>query len=615
MIALFCFSLISFGFSMFAGVHGWSYYHSSVNMTYEEARRYCKTHYTDIVAIQNKEENEHLNKILPFNPTYYWIGIRKIDNQWTWVGTNKVLTEEAKNWATSEPNNKKNDEDCVEMYVKRIKDEGKWNDESCKKNKVALCYTAACNSSSCSGHGECIETINSYTCKCHAGFKGSECEEVMVCKPLEKLEKGSFHCSSPNGNFSYGASCQFWCEEGYDVDSESTVECTASGWTSPAPQCEVVECIALESPDHGHISCDGPFGEFMYNSSCEFSCEEGFDLRGNKGLQCMTNSEWSGVGPRCEVVKCPAINRIEHGSVTCSHVNGDFAYNSACDFTCKEGFVLVGSEGLQCTAQGAWTNQAPYCEVIHCERPVEPVNGAMSCSDSKDNLPEKSTCDFSCAEGFTLVGSPSLLCVAPGQWTENTPKCEVVKCPAINRIEHGSVTCSHVNGDFAYNSACDFTCKEGFVLVGSEGLQCTAQGAWTNQAPYCEAVACPPVTAPEHASMDCKDEFGIFQYNSNCSFNCNEGFLLTGSQSLQCSTSGTWSSEVPACQAVECVSLKAPENGQVGCQGASYYNSKCSFTCAEGYSLIGSSDLQCLSSGEWTTSAPTCEGSCYTLYV
>ncbi|MEE6496225.1 hypothetical protein FKM82_002265 [Ascaphus truei] len=483
MIALFCFSLISFGFSMFAGVHGWSYYHSSVNMTYEEARRYCKTHYTDIVAIQNKEENEHLNKILPFNPTYYWIGIRKIDNQWTWVGTNKVLTEEAKNWATSEPNNKKNDEDCVEMYVKRIKDEGKWNDESCKKNKVALCYTAACNSSSCSGHGECIETINSYTCKCHAGFKGSECEEVMVCKPLEKLEKGSFHCSSPNGNFSYGASCQFWCEEGYDVDSESTVECTASGWTSPAPQCEVVECIALESPDHGHISCDGPFGEFMYNSSCEFSCEEGFDLRGNKGLQCMTNSEWSGVGPRCEVVKCPAINRIEHGSVTCSHVNGDFAYNSACDFTCKEGFVLVGSEGLQCTAQGAWTNQAPYCE----------------------------------------------------------------------------------------------------------------------------AVACPPVTAPEHASMDCKDEFGIFQYNSNCSFNCNEGFLLTGSQSLQCSTSGTWSSEVPACQAVECVSLKAPENGQVGCQGASYYNSKCSFTCAEGYSLIGSSDLQCLSSGEWTTSAPTCE--------
>uniref|UniRef100_A0AAR2JK91 C-type lectin domain-containing protein n=1 Tax=Pygocentrus nattereri TaxID=42514 RepID=A0AAR2JK91_PYGNA len=72
---------------------------------------------------------------------YYWIGLRKINNSWTWVGTSKKLTEEAKNWAKGEPNNGRNNEDCVEIYIKREKDEGKWNDESCKKKKTALCYT------------------------------------------------------------------------------------------------------------------------------------------------------------------------------------------------------------------------------------------------------------------------------------------------------------------------------------------------------------------------------------------------------------------------------------------------------------------------------------------
>lgn len=110
-------------------------------MTYREAELWCKKRYTNMVAIQNKEEINYLNNFLPFNPGYYWIGIRKINEVWTWIGTNKELTDEAKNWASGEPNGKGNNEDCVEIYIKRGKDDGKWNDEQCEKKKVALCYT------------------------------------------------------------------------------------------------------------------------------------------------------------------------------------------------------------------------------------------------------------------------------------------------------------------------------------------------------------------------------------------------------------------------------------------------------------------------------------------
>lgn len=100
-----------------------------------------------MVAIQNQEEIGHLNTWLPRKPTYYWIGIRKINDVWTWVGTNKTLTPEATNWAQGEPNNGKrrqrgsSSEDCVEMYIKREQQTGKWNDERCEKSKTALCYT------------------------------------------------------------------------------------------------------------------------------------------------------------------------------------------------------------------------------------------------------------------------------------------------------------------------------------------------------------------------------------------------------------------------------------------------------------------------------------------
>lgn len=116
-------------------------------MTWHDARAWCKQHYTDMVAIQNQEEITHLDSTLPKKDTYYWIGIRKVNNVWTWIGTNKTLTEEATNWASGEPNNGKAgfsagaNEDCVEMYIKRKYQTGKWNDERCDKLKTALCYT------------------------------------------------------------------------------------------------------------------------------------------------------------------------------------------------------------------------------------------------------------------------------------------------------------------------------------------------------------------------------------------------------------------------------------------------------------------------------------------
>lgn len=59
---------------------------------------------------------------------------------WIWVGVNKIFIKEVENWGVGEFNNKKFKEDCVEIYIKRERDFGKWNDDVCYKRKVVFCY-------------------------------------------------------------------------------------------------------------------------------------------------------------------------------------------------------------------------------------------------------------------------------------------------------------------------------------------------------------------------------------------------------------------------------------------------------------------------------------------
>lgn len=182
---------------------GWTYHYSNHKMNWKKAREWCQTSYTDMVVIQNQEENNYVVSILP-NKTrspYYWIGITRKhkDEEWTWIGNNSTWVGEH-SWAKNEPNNNDNTEFCVEIYVNEGDNRGKWNDEKCSQFKYVVCYkgkctwlfswrsqglrwhvlrlsfplTAQCNATTCK-RGHCWETINNTTCVCDPGFVGGRC--------------------------------------------------------------------------------------------------------------------------------------------------------------------------------------------------------------------------------------------------------------------------------------------------------------------------------------------------------------------------------------------------------------------------------------------------------
>uniref|UniRef100_A0A8B9EMP0 Selectin P n=1 Tax=Anser cygnoides TaxID=8845 RepID=A0A8B9EMP0_ANSCY len=246
----------------------WTYSYSNQGIySWEQARNYCRTFFTDLVAIQNKEEIGYLNATLPFHKQYYWIGIRKQNSVWTWVGTNKALTKEAENWAKGEPNNRRSNQDCVEIYIKRQQEAGKWNDEPCHKRKTALCYKA------------------------------------VACPELAAPKSGQVNCSHPHGASAFSSTCDFSCQEGFEVTGSERLWCTAGGaWSGAPPHCKAITCPMLRAPEHGQMNCSHLYGSFTFTSTCAFSCQPGFELKGSQTglLRCQAMGNWTSRSPVCK---------------------------------------------------------------------------------------------------------------------------------------------------------------------------------------------------------------------------------------------------------------------------------------------------------------------------
>ncbi|NWR36630.1 LYAM3 protein, partial [Tachuris rubrigastra] len=593
-------------------VGAWKYYYSDQgDYTWDQARNYCQTFFTDLVAIQNKAEIEYLNENLPRHGSYYWIGIRKLGGIWTWVGTRKVLTKEAENWAAGEPNNRRSNQDCVEIYIKRKDQSGKWNDEPCSRKKKALCYKASCQPSSCSQRGECVETIGSYHCECYPGFHGPECQYVVQCAEL-KPKGVHMNCSHPYENFSYNSTCMFGCQEGFKQQGMGMLRCLPSQqWSADIPICTAITCPVLSAPDWGELNCSHLHGDFSFGSMCAFSCQMGFALMGSDSRKCTAMGTWTGDAPRCEVIACPVLSAPEWGELNCSHLHGNFTFGSTCAFSCQTGFVLMGPESRECTAMGTWTGDIPRCEAIDCPVLSVPDWGELNCSHLHGNFTFGSTCVFSCQTGFVLKGSETRECMASGIWTGDTPQCKAITCPVLSAPDQGEMNCSHVHGDFSFSTICTFSCQMGFALIGPERRECMATGTWTGDATRCEAIACPVLSAPDQGELNCSHHHGNFTFGSICAFSCQTGFALIGPESRKCMATGIWTGDTPQCKAIACPVLSAPDWGELNCShlhGDFSFGSMCAFSCQMGFALMGSDSRKCTAMGTWTGDAPRCEG-------
>ena len=118
--------------------------------------------------------------------------------------------------------------------------------------------------------------------------------------------------------------------------------------------------------------------------------------------------------------------------------------------------------------------------------------------------------------------------------------------------------------------ACSFTCNTGYELTGNDTRTCQSDGSWSDTADrdkicirggfiynttgYAEStfvylVPCPPLNNPNIGMINCSlGDDGVPSYEDTCSFTCNTGYELTGSDTRTCQNNGSWSSSDNVCK-------------------------------------------------------------------
>ncbi|KAM5148064.1 E-selectin-like [Mantella aurantiaca] len=531
-------------------VSAWTYHDSNIYMTWNEANEWCKTTYTNMVFIRNKNENKYLNETMTGHKPYYWIGIKKGTNgAWIWEETKKVVPEDVQSWAKEEPSNSLS-EICVELYINRLNDSGKWNNERCGKKKMPLCYQDSCMISTCSHRGKCIEAIGNYTCVCWPGFYGNNCEDVESCMDLQSPEEGNMRCSDVYGAFKYKSICNFSCDNGFRLHGSKSLKCQSTlEWSNFMPTCLAESCMDLQSPEGGNMRCSDVYGEFNFKSICNFSCDNGFRLHGSKSSECQSTREWSDPIPTCLAESCMDLQSPEGGNMRCSDVYGEFKFKSICNFSCDNGFRLHGSKSSECQSTREWSDPIPTCLAESCMDLQSPEGGNMRCSDVYGEFKFKSICNFSCDNGFRLHGSKSSECQSTREWSDSIPTCLAESCMDLQSPEGGNVRCSDVYGEFKFKSICNFSCDNGFRLHGSKSSECQSTREWSDPIPTCLAVSCVDLQIPANGKIHCTVEYGKSQYKSFCNFSCDKGYELNGTNSVFCQNTGEWSENTPTCLA------------------------------------------------------------------
>ncbi|XP_039262210.2 uncharacterized protein LOC120338298 [Styela clava] len=206
-------------------------------------------------------------------------------------------------------------------------------------------------------------------------------------------------------------------------------------------------CRKLEAPTNGWMNCMPVPG--VTSSACEFGCDKCFKLEGSKSRTCKSNKYWSGDDAKC--VFDPDC-KLDHCSteMTTPMEHGEVVCSmgrsagSICEFSCEEGYHVLGRKSVQCVEETLeWDAVKPACK--EGDTKTNPCNEFATFEYDRNG-----TLICKCRPGFEGDGLTSCL--------------DIDECasPDLNKC-HELATCTNTIGSYLCN------CEAGF---SGDGFEC-----------------------------------------------------------------------------------------------------------------------------------------------
>merc|ERR1740129_637250 len=98
------------------------------------------------------------------------------------------------------------------------------------------------------------------------------------------------------------------------------------------------------------------------------------------------------------------------------------------------------------------------------------------------------------------------------------------------------------NGHYLVGNTVQYSCHEGYVLIGEPIIRCTETGLWSHAPPFCKR-ACRFPGDPKNGRIT-PVKF-LYEVGDRILIQCDTGHINTGKQKLQCTQTGSWSDRLP----------------------------------------------------------------------
>ncbi|XP_051854443.1 complement decay-accelerating factor-like isoform X4 [Antechinus flavipes] len=351
---------------------------------------------------------------------------------------------------------------------------------------------------------------------------------------------------------------------------------------------------------------------FVDGTTITYRCDTGYvKIPGKSDSVTCKGVEWSEIPQFCDR-SCDAPKLFLTMQLDATFINkNNFPINSSVTFVCRPGYTLskFGKLISTCQQNGSWSPVSGSCKKKSCPNPESLDNGRV---EILTDILFGSEIEYSCEEGYTLIGDNIRLCEIAGNkvvWSGDVPFCKEVRCetPQVDN----AVPISGFGRFYTYKDTIIFECEKGYILQSNNKITCEADNNWSPALPVCYKVnTCvppPDIQNGEHSGAG-KD---LFSYGETVTYRCDSSvrdrFSLIGNNTIFCDKDGQWNTVPPQCKEVRCETPQVDNAVPVSGFVRSYtYRDTIIFECEKGYFLQSNNKITCEADNNWSPALPVC---------